>query len=396
MKTLFIDCFSGISGDKFVASLLGITNDFDYLIKQLKTLPISDEFELQLEEVLLSGIHSLQFHVHCQDHHHHKHQHSHDHHHRGLSAIIEIIDSSKISANAKKFAKDIFQILGEAEARAHHVPIEEIHFHEVGAVDSIVDIVASAVLIDQIQPDNIICSPVAVGAGFVNTQHGRLPVPAPATAEILTGCPTYASEIKSELTTPTGAAIVKYFVSEFKDMPQFTAEKIGYGAGTKRFDIPNFLRVFLGKIFSKHNDEIIIAETNLDDCTPEQLSYLAEKLFAVGAVDVFTAPIVMKKGRQGSWLNVQFKAKDQQKIEETIFSNTSTFGIRFKKQERTILERKYITMKIDDEEIIVKKGYYQGKEISSKLEYEKVKAFCEKKKISYNEALRMIQKKIIK
>jgi len=375
---------------------LSLGLDKDKLIKDLSTLSIGSEFKIETEEKKVSGISTLKFNVIINEKHSVKksavlmmnNEHSHDH--RGLKEITEIIQSSGIGENAKKYAIDVFKIIGEAEAKVHDVSIEKIHFHEVGTVDSIVDIVSAAVLMDYLKTDRVVSSPIALGSGFVKTDHGMLPVPAPATAEILKDVPSYGGNIKAELTTPTGAALIKYFVNEFNDMPLMKIENTGYGSGTKELEIPNFLRMFSGAEFKmigrKDQDDLIVSlETNIDDSTPEQLAFLTNKLFKLGALDVFIAPIMMKKSRQAQLVTVLCNINDKEKFEKVIFHNSTTFGIRCAYHTRVTLKREFKTIKIGDVEVKIKLGYLDGKLIQKSFEYESVKEAVEKLNISYNE-----------
>ncbi|MBN2544473.1 MAG: nickel pincer cofactor biosynthesis protein LarC [Spirochaetes bacterium] len=396
MKILYIDAFSGVSGDKFNAALLSLGLDKNRLTDELSTLSISNEFQIDVEEKKIMGINTLKFNVIV------KHQHrgknsvlllkneDHSHGHRGLEEIIKIIKSSKISENAKKHAIDVFKIIGEAEAKVHGISIEKVHFHEVGAIDSIVDIVSACILMDQLKPDRVVSSPIALGDGFVKTDHGLLPVPAPATIEILRDVPSYGGSIDAELTTPTGAALIKYFVKDFNDMPLMKVENTGYGSGTKDFEIPNFLRMFNGieykKLSKKDQDDLIISlESNIDDSTPEQLAFLTNKMLELGALDVFIAPIMMKKSRQAQLLTVLCSISDKEKFENEIFLNSTTFGIRCTYHSRVTLKREIRTIKIDGIDVKVKLGYLDGRLIQKSFEYESVKEAVEKLNISYNE-----------
>lgn len=255
MKILYFDCFSGISGDMTIGALLDAGGDFGYLEQELNKLNISDEYELTINKVIKNGISSTKFDVmltnnhndHSHDHHEH-HDHSHSHDHRSYKDIVTIIGEADLSEKAKQMAGHIFKKIGEAEAKIHGVALEDVHFHEVGAVDSIVDIVATAILIDHLKIDKVKASPIPVGSGNIHIDHGIYPVPAPATLEILRGIPVAQSKLRGELTTPTGAAIVAILVDEFCTLPDMTIQEVGYGAGTKDFkDHPNVLRVIIGK-----------------------------------------------------------------------------------------------------------------------------------------------------
>lgn len=391
MKILYIDAFSGISGDKMVAGLLSLDPKLkEFLLKELSKLSIKDDFEIKIFNKNVMGINSIKFDVIIKNK---------EHHHRGLSDIKEIIDSSKISDNAKNISKEIFELLGKAEAKVHNVQLNEIHFHEVGAIDSIVDIVSTGILIDKLNADKIYSSKIALGSGFINAAHGVLPVPAPATAEILKNLPVYNGGVKSELTTPTGASIVKYLSNDFMELPEINIKMIGYGAGTKDFnEIPNVLRIYFGETGKEniHNDYIVSLQSNFDDCTPEQLGFLSERLFEKGALDVFITPIVMKKGRQGQLLTVLCKEKNQELLENVIFLNSTTFGIRRSVHSRSILEREERTIDIEGIPVKIKLGRYNGKLIQTSIEYESIKNAVNKSGYSYNEFVKKIDKALLK
>ena len=253
-KTLYFDCFSGISGDMTIASLLDTGISLEWLEKQLKALHLEKEFQLQLSKTVKNGIHSNKFDViyqeehHHHHHHDHSHHHGHSHHHRDYKDIVDLIENSELNASVKKMSLEIFRVIGEAEAKIHGLNLENVHFHEVGAIDSIIDIVGTAILIDKLEVDRVISSPVPVGSGHIHIDHGVYPVPAPATLEVLKGVPLKESAVKGELTTPTGAAIIKTLATEFSVMPNITVDTIGYGAGTKTFENhPNVLRVIIGE-----------------------------------------------------------------------------------------------------------------------------------------------------
>jgi len=429
MNVLYIDAFSGVSGDKFVGSLLSLFDHKEELLKNLKTLKIKDEFEIEVLQKKIMGINCHKFNVLCKfnhsesniyehtDNHHdhhkdekHTHRHKEDshtekhshngsaHHHRGLSEIINIINESDIAPNAKKMSIDLFGIIGEAESKVHNVSIEEIHFHEVGAIDSIVDIVSAAVLMDMIKPDKVISSPIPLGSGFVNTMHGRLPVPAPATTFILTHVPVYQGEVKSELTTPTGAAIIKYFADEFSEINNFKIQKTGYGAGTKEFEIPNFLRIFYGSDFVEkiESDVVTQLETNIDDASPEEIGFLFNKLMDNKALDVYITPVYMKKNRPGHLISVICRKNDVLNLEDIIFNNSSTFGIRKINFQRSILKREIKEINVMGEIVKVKLGYYKNKLIKTALEYESVKEVSDKLKMSYNKFVKTAEFEMIK
>lgn len=313
---------------------------------------------------------------HSHGHHHvHSHEgHSHDHHghshtpHRNLNDILHIIMISELSDVVKSTSEKIFQIVAKAEAKIHNLPIEEVYFHEVGAVDSIVDIVGAAICLDLLGVDEIYASPLNTGTGFVKCAHGKLPVPAPATLEILKGVPIYSSGIRNELVTPTGAAILKAVVKEFISVPMMVVDEIGYGLGKKDFEIANVLRVTIGQ--KKNNENLMLLETNIDNQNPEIFSYLMPKLFEAGALDVYYTSIQMKKNRPGTMLSVLCKVEHQSELEGILFLETSTLGIRCQKLERHALERKMETVSTPLGAIPVKLAYREGKLIKWAPEYE--------------------------
>lgn len=385
---LYIDAFSGISGDKMVGALLSLEDNLTYLKDMLSTLKIHNEYSIKVYEKSINGINSLKFDVIVTTNHFHNHN---EHHHRNIQNIYSIIDNSRISEKAKHISKEIFKIIGEAEAKVHNKNIEDIHFHEVGAIDSIIDIVSTAILIDKLNIENIYCSPIPLGNGFVETSHGILPIPAPATIEILKNCPVYTTDIEGELTTPTGAAIVKYLTKDFKQLENSRILKIGYGSGTKEFKIPNVLRVFLTKGKEESNDIVILYETEVDDMTGENAGFLMETLFNNGALDVFFTPIIMKKSRPAFLITVICNHENKEKILEIIFANSSTFGIREYTVNRHILKREIKEIKFQGETIRFKQGYYNEKLIKKSFEYEDIKKICTQFNLSFNEVMDKIK-----
>ncbi len=386
MNTLYIDAFSGVSGDKMVGALLSILDEKEFLLNNLSSLSIKDNFAIEIVEKDVMGINSIKFNVIVRKE---------ENQNRNFFDITEIINKSSVSINAKKIAIDIFDILAKAESKVHNIGLDKIHFHEVGAIDSIIDILSVGILIDKLEFDEIYCSPVALGNGFIKTMHGVLPVPAPATAELLKGIPVYKTDIQTELTTPTGAAIIKHLVNKFFDLTAINYEKIGYGAGTKDLDIPNVLRLYLGKtsIHKKATkDYVVMLQANIDDSTPEQLGYLMDKLFEKGVLEAFYTPVLMKKNRLAQLLTVLCKEQEREFIETVIFKNSSTFGIRRSYNERTILEREEKIVNIDGIDIKIKIGKFEGKAIQTTIEYESVKEMIKKLNVSYNECLNIINK----
>ena len=388
MKVLYYDCFCGISGDMNLGALLDLGVDEVYLRSQLAKLQLEHAYELQVEKGNKKGISGTRVEVvlkntdHDDDHHHqhhHHHQkaeqekaHSHMHHeHRNLKDIEKLIIHSALSDKVKKMSLDIFMKVAEAEAKVHGKSLYEVHFHEVGAIDSIVDIVGAAVCLDYLQVDKIMASPVQTGGGFVKCAHGIIPVPAPATVEILKNIPMKTGIVPFETTTPTGAAILAANVDAFSERMDFSIESIGYGIGHRDMDIPNVLRVYLGyEDRENEKKEQYILETNIDDMNPELYDYIEEKLFAKGALDVYKTAIVMKKGRTAVKLSVLVDRQQEESILEVIFRETTSIGIRKYKVEKIMLPREFVTARTSYGDVAVKHAYYQGKKLKYKPEYE--------------------------
>jgi pyridinium-3,5-bisthiocarboxylic acid mononucleotide nickel chelatase len=360
MRIAYLDCFSGISGDMFLGALLDAGVSAQLLHDTVKTLDIGAS--LEIKQVSRAGISASKVDVYVHGKkdqprdlapepanetgkdHHHSHQHPHQHG-RALSEIRRVIEQSAISSRAKATAIRIFETLGEAEAKIHNTSIEQVHFHEVGAADAMVDIICAAVGAESLAIEEWVCSPLNVGGGTVKCAHATLPVPAPATLLLLQHAPVYSSGPQVELVTPTGAAIVKTLVTRFAPFPSMKIEKAGYGAGTRDFpDHPNLLRLTLGEpttreadTVSTSNDRITVLEANLDDLSPQVLAYAMERLLAEGALDVFSVPVQMKKNRPGALLTVLAKMEDANRLTKTIFAETTTLGVRIRVEERQIL-----------------------------------------------------------
>jgi uncharacterized protein (TIGR00299 family) protein len=372
MRIAYLDCFSGISGDMFLGALIDAGVPARLLEDTVAALGIGAR--LEISKVTRSGITATKVdvltsealaeaatheHSHHTHDHHHEHSHSHNHddklshsheHTRGLKEIREIISRAAISESAKTTAMAIFEALGAAEAKIHNMDIEKVHFHEVGAVDALVDIVCAAVGAEALGVDEIVCSSLNVGGGTVKCAHGTLPVPAPATVELLKGASVYSSGVRAELVTPTGAAIVKTLVKRFGALPEMKIEKSGYGAGTRDFPgHANVLRLTIGEaqtqIAGKTLQETIsVLEANLDDMNPQVFGYVLDRLLEEGALDVFGLPVQMKKNRPGMLLTVLCKREDVAKLTDLIFKETTTLGVREREEKRRILARKWITV----------------------------------------------------
>ena len=325
--------------------------------------------------------HARQDHHDHEDHHHHEHSaapapHVHSHSHRGLSEIRKIISAAAISESAKKTAISIFEALGAAEAKIHNVPVEKVHFHEVGAVDAMVDIVCAAVGAEALGVDEIVGSPLNVGGGTVKCAHGTFPVPAPATVELLKGAPVYSSGVQAELVTPTGAAIVRTLVHHFAAFPEMKIEKSAYGAGSRDFPgHPNVLRLVVGEASSplaeKTNSETItVLEANLDDLNPQVFGYVMDCLLEEGALDAFGMPVQMKKNRPGTLLTVLCKPEDANKLAQLIFTETTTLGVRRREEVRQALARRWENVHTQWGDIRIKIASMNGTVTNYAPEYE--------------------------
>ena len=347
MKTIFIECKMGAAGDMLMSALSELHPDPEGFVVRFNALGIKD-VRIERHKEKKCGIEGTHIRVFCgeteededmhEHSHEHGHEHSHEHGHRHLSDVEGIIRSLPAAKKVCENAIGVYRLLAAAEAKVHGSDIENIHFHEVGTMDAIADIVGVCMLIDELGADRITASPVNVGGGFVKCAHGILPVPAPATAELLRGIPMYSNTDEGELCTPTGAALLKYFVSEFCDMPLMSVEKTGCGLGTKNFKRANILRVFIGET-GGNTDEIFELSCNIDDMTGEEIAFASEMIFKAGARDVFTSPIYMKKSRPALLLSCICTADKRDDVVRAVFRHTSTIGIREYKCGRYILDR---------------------------------------------------------
>jgi uncharacterized protein (TIGR00299 family) protein len=398
MNTIYIEAFSGLSGNMFLSAFCELLGDYDILKKLPQKLHLPDG-KIELKKVNKNGIscnyvevidlnehHNHHHHDQGNDHKHdHSHSHSHDHgNHRHLKDIQKIIDNAHISDNAKKIAHEIFLIIGKAESKIHDMPLETIHFHEISGVDSIIDIVGNAVLIDKLNISKVICTPVCTGFGMVKTQHGMLPIPAPATAEILKGIPIYAGEEKGEKVTPTGAAILKYLNPDFEEGNNYTPEKIAYGPGKKDFHHPNVVRIsLLEKSVEVEKSTYVQMETSIDDMAPEYLGTdFQEGLLNSGAIDFSISQEIMKKGRFGFILKIILKSKNIKEVSNYLFENTSTIGVRFFDIERLELPRKIVEKETSFGTIHVKESTTPKGNTKIKPEFEDIKNISKQTKQS--------------
>ncbi len=397
MNILYYDCFAGISGDMNLGAMLDLGIKESYLTAELDKLGV-DGYTLEVSRDQRRGIEGTRVQVNLTSHKHtHDHDHGHHHHHRNLSDIKTIIDNSTLPEAVKKISKDIFTKLAHAEAKVHGKPVDQVHFHEVGAVDSIVDIVGAAICYDALNIDKVICSPIELGSGLINCAHGTFPVPAPATAELLTNIPTQMGTVPFEATTPTGAALMATMASEFTNKKQFTIAKIGYGIGYKDSEVPNVLRVFIGETkddaFSSKDlatETAWIMECNIDDMNPELYEHIIEKLLNNGADDVYVTPIQMKKSRPAITLSVLYHKNHEEGLVETLFQDTTTLGLRRYKVDKLMLKRETVSIDTRYGAVSVKSAFFKGKQIKSKPEYRDCKAIAEKNNISIQDVYKEV------
>lgn len=405
MRIAYLECFSGMSGDMFLGALLDAGVAPKVLEEVVAALAIGAR--LEISRVVRSGIsatkvdvfvgdekdlpreefwarkHADTKHEPAQEHSHHHHpdheqspKGSHTHSHgRGLVEIREIIRKTPISDAAKRTATSIFEALGAAEAKIHNVPAEQVHFHEVGAVDAIVDIVCAAVGYEALGVDELVCSPLNVGGGSVHCAHGTFPVPVPATVELLADAPVYSSGVQAELVTPTGAAIVKTLARRFTSFPEMTIERSGYGAGSRDFHgLPNVVRMSIGEVASASaktlRETLIILEATLDDLNPQVFGYVMDRLLDEGALDVFGVPVQMKKNRPGMLLTVHCKPSDADKLMQLIFAETTTLGVRRREEARQVLARRWENVRTQWGEVRIKIASMNGTVTNCAPEYE--------------------------
>lgn len=364
MKIAYFDCFAGAGGDMINAALLDAGLDEAFLRQQLAGLGI-DDLKIEISQAVRGGISARQF----------RPVFGHQHHHRHLSDIKKIIENSMISEKASKNAVAVFEILAQAEARVHHTTPDKIHFHEVGALDSIADVVAACIGLDAMGIDKVISSPFSVGGGTVKCDHGIMPVPAPATLEILRSsrAPFKGGPIDKELLTPTAAALLTFFTTEYGSLPAMRMQALGYGAGTLDPEgFPNVLRVIIGEIDAPggyETDTVCIMETNIDDASGEKISYVCDKLFENEALDVWTTPIYMKHNRPGVKLSILCEQKNIQNMQTVIFSEGLTLGLRVQNINRTKLSRRFYESHTPYGVIKIKAGYYDGRAVFAKCEH---------------------------
>jgi uncharacterized protein (TIGR00299 family) protein len=389
MRTLYFDCFAGASGDMILGALVGVGVDPLVLKEQLSLLNVSG-YELDFETVDRSGISATRAHVRT----------AHEHAHRHLGDILKIIYESGLGEGVKDRAARIFSRLGEAEARIHNVPIERIHFHEVGALDAIIDVVGACIGFELLGIERFACSELHVGNGMVEMAHGRFPIPPPAVAELLKDAPVYSSDIKGELVTPTGAAIISTVCREFGPLPKMKIERTGYGAGKREYqNFPNALRLMLGDDLAGEatgDERLIVVETNIDDMSPQVYGYVMEQAFALGALDCYFTPVQMKKNRPGQLISILCRAQERDALCELLLAETTTLGVRFYEVLRRALARETVSVETEFGAIDVKVARLNGRVIKEMPEYEQCRAAAQRANVTLQVVERAVRDSFLK
>jgi uncharacterized protein (TIGR00299 family) protein len=423
MRIAYLDCFAGISGDMFLGALIDAGVDPKILHEAVAALNLNAA--LRIEKVDRSGISASKVHVYegtklAEEHHDHPHEqhththqhqpktqhqhkigythehpHTHDHEHshgRSLTVIRDLINTATLAAPIKQTAIHAFELLGASEAKTHNVPVEKIHFHEVGAVDAIVDIVAASAGIHALAVDKWYSSPLNVGGGMVDCAHGRFPVPAPATADLLRGLPTYSAHIEKELVTPTGAAIIRALDPIFGPQPAMRVQQIGYGAGSRNpKDFPNVLRLSIGETTDATHSAVAVLETALDDISPQILAHVTERALTLGALDVMSTAVQMKKGRLGTLLTILAEDAQISALEELLLRETSTLGVRIHHERRSCLDRTHTTVTTPYGDIRIKIGSRNNETYNAAPEFED----CRSAAAKHNVPVKQVQQAAI-
>lgn len=387
-KIAYFDCASGVSGNMILGALLDAGLPLEVLQAELEKLPVSG-FRLVVTPVMKHGISAMHVDVETEETHAHRH----------LRHIVEILDQSALDDEVKQKCKKIFTRLAEAEANVHNTTIEKIHFHEVGALDAIVDIVGSVAGLRKLGVQQVYASPFTLGTGFVTCAHGRIPVPVPATVALIQGKPTRHTDIEAELVTPTGAAILSTLAEQFGPAPAMRIDGIGYGAGTRDLPIPNALRLFLGTVDEDEvpyeQDSVVALEANIDDMNPELYEYVFEQVLALGALDVYTTPIMMKKNRPGTLLSVLVPPALRDAVAEFLLKETTTIGVRWQEMQRAKAAREQVTVTTRYGDVRVKVSRLGGKVVTVAPEYDDCKRLAQATegislKQIYQEALQQV------
>ena len=375
MKVAYFDCFSGASGDMIIGSLLDAGLPLELLRSELSKLSLS-HYEIGVRKAIKRGLAGSQVIINIDERHHHDH-------HRHLYDIISIVKNSDLAESAKEQVIKIFSRLAEAEAKVHQTTVDKIHFHEVGAMDAIIDVTGAVIGLEALGIERVYCSPLHLGSGTIECAHGVLPVPAPATAELIKDKPVYSTGVKGELLTPTGAAILTTLAYEFGPMPAIIPQKLGYGAGTSDPPIPNLLRVIIGDLTDGFGDyefeRVAVLETNIDDMNPQIYDYLIQKMLKEGALDVFLAPIQMKKNRPGTMMTVICQLGKLEEFSNLILRETTTLGLRWRIDNRIKALRSFEDIKTNYGPVTVKIAKVGGKITNYSVEYRRLQALGNRK-----------------
>ncbi|MBR3457357.1 MAG: nickel pincer cofactor biosynthesis protein LarC [Selenomonadaceae bacterium] len=413
MKAIYLDCFSGISGNMLLGAFLQAGVPQAHLEKELRKLPVEDEYLLHVDSVARNGIQAVHVdveltgrhmvsmaehaaHHHGGDHHHEHHHGEEHHHHRTMASIRAMLEKSALESGVKQKSLAVFEILAEAEGKVHGKPKDEVAFHEVGAVDSIVDVVGTAICMEYLDIGKVFVSKLNTGSGFVQCAHGLMPVPAPAVAELLKGLPSYHRGAEKELTTPTGAAVVKAMAEYEENLPEdFTVERIAYGAGTWELEIPNVLRMYLGEYRGARESKCLLLETNIDDMNPQIYGYLYECLLEAGAMDVWTTGIYMKKNRPAQKLSVLVDEAHRDACADIVFRETTSIGLRvLPVGQRIEAVRRIAKVQTKYGNVDCKISAYRGHIVSVSPEYEDCREIAAREKVPLKqvqqEALRVL------
>ena len=399
MKTLYFDCFAGASGNMIIGALVALGVDERQLVERIKLLDVAD-FKIEFTTRDKSGISALHAEVKV----------PHEHAHRHLHTIEKIINDSRLSDSVKKRAVEIFTNLARAEAKIHGIEIGKVHFHEVGAMDAIVDVVGACVGFELLGIERFVCSKIHVGSGFAQMAHGKFPVPPPAVAELLHDAPIYSTEIEGELITPTGAAIIRTVCEEFGRIPEMKIVRTAYGAGTRDYkNFPNALRLILGDTQNElritnyelqnedqnpkaENQNLLLLETNIDDLSPQIFGYVMERAFESGALDCWFTPIQMKKNRPATMISILCANEKREILTELLYTETSTLGVRIKTVERDCLPRETVSIETEFGAVDVKIARYKDKIINAKPEYEQIREIA----LQSNKSLREVESVVLK
>ncbi len=393
MKTLYLDCSMGAAGDMLCAALLELLPDPDAAIREWNSVGIPHVVYTKTASVK-NGIKGTHVSVRVDGEEEHAHMHDHHHHaHSDLASIETILSHLAVSDAVKSNALAVYRLIAEAESHVHGCPVAEIHFHEVGTLDAIADVTAFCLLMEQIRPDRVIASPVHVGSGTVRCAHGVLPVPAPATAYLLTDVPIYGGDVRGELCTPTGAALLRHFVTQFGPMPMMRTSRIGYGMGTKDFDTANCVRAMLGETDAERTETVYELSANVDDMTAEQIGFASERLFEAGAVEVYTVPIGMKKSRPGTLIRAIVRRGEKAAVLSAFFRHTSTLGVRETETNRYVLSRVIESHETRFGTVHVKRSEGYGVQ-RCKPEYEDLARIARERDLTLSEAATLSKEEI--